>query len=42
MEKREWYYTKNYEYAKNHYKFVSQSHQTIAQEVASGATKKVV
>ncbi len=42
MKKREWYYTKNYKHAKDHYKFVTQSHQTIAQEVASGATKKVV
>ncbi len=26
MKKGEWYQTKNYKYAKNHYKFVSQSH----------------
>ncbi len=42
MKKGEWYYINNYKHAKNHYKFVSQSHQTIAQEVASGATKNVV
>jgi len=42
MKKKEWYYTKNHKHAKNHYKFVNQSHRTIAQEVASGATSKVL